>query len=134
VAEDVNLSRLKSFINECGAVTLAAWKLGVRPSTLNKLLAGRPLSAPTREKFGDILEDNSTSKLPKGKDHLKIIRSKLREIIKNEIDLIEDALENLTLTHEMSDLSILDFSPEDLEDLISPDTLDLGEDEDQLIP
>lgn len=52
----------------------------------------------------------------------------------DEIDLIEDALENLTLTHEMSDLSILDFSPEDLEDLISPDTPDLGEDEDQLIP
>ena len=89
MAEDVNLSRLKSFINECGAVTLAAWKLGVRPSTLNKLLAGRPLSAPTREKLGGILEDNSTSKLPKGKDHLKVIRSKLREMIKNEIDLIE---------------------------------------------
>ncbi len=50
----------------------------------------------------------------------------------DEIDLIEDALENLTLTHEMSDLNILDFSPEDLQDLIDPATPDLGDDDDQL--
>jgi len=50
----------------------------------------------------------------------------------DEIDLIEDALENLTLTHEMSDLSILDFSAEDLEDLVNQDPPGLGEDQDAL--
>jgi HEAT repeat protein len=50
----------------------------------------------------------------------------------DEVDLIEDALENLTLTHEMSDLSILDFSAEDLEDLVNPEQPDQGEDEDAL--
>ncbi|MEX2143335.1 MAG: HEAT repeat domain-containing protein [Anaerolineales bacterium] len=49
----------------------------------------------------------------------------------DEIDLIEDTVENLALTHEMADLNILDFSPEDLEDLANPDPADLGEDEDQ---
>jgi len=48
----------------------------------------------------------------------------------DEIDLIEDALENLTLTHEMAELNILDFSPEDLEDLANPGLSDLTEDED----
>jgi HEAT repeat protein len=35
----------------------------------------------------------------------------------DEIDLIEDALENLTLTEEIEGLNLLDFSEEDLEDL-----------------
>lgn len=35
----------------------------------------------------------------------------------DEIDLIENALENLTLTHEMADLAMIDFLPEDMEDL-----------------
>ena len=52
----------------------------------------------------------------------------------DEIDLIEDALENLALTHEISDLSLLDFSPEDLQDLVNPEMPDLSEDEDQLNP
>ncbi len=34
----------------------------------------------------------------------------------DEIDLIENALENLAFTHEMGDLNMLDFSPEDLQD------------------
>ena len=89
MAEDLNLSRLKSFIDECGGVTLAAWKLNVRPSTLKKLLAGQSLSAATREKFGDIVEHDSPPKLPKGKDHLKIIRSKLRGMIKDKVDIVE---------------------------------------------
>lgn len=38
----------------------------------------------------------------------------------DEIDLIENAIENLTLTHELSDLNLLDFSPADLEDLAQP--------------
>ena len=39
----------------------------------------------------------------------------------DEIDLIENAIENLSLTQEMSDLNLLDFSPEDLEDFAHPD-------------
>ena len=35
----------------------------------------------------------------------------------DEIDIIEDALENLTLTEEIEGFSLLDFSEEDLEDL-----------------
>jgi HEAT repeat protein len=38
----------------------------------------------------------------------------------DEIDLIENALENLAFTHEMGDLNMLDFSPEDLEDFAHP--------------
>jgi hypothetical protein len=34
----------------------------------------------------------------------------------DEIDLIENAIENLGFTHEMSDLGMLDFSPEDLQE------------------
>lgn len=89
MAEDVHLSRLKSFINECGGVTLAAWKLNVRPSTLKKLLTGQVLSAPTREKLGDIIKKNSNAKPSKARGELKIIRSKLRGMIKNEVDLVE---------------------------------------------
>lgn len=36
----------------------------------------------------------------------------------DEIDLIENALENLTFNQELEDLNIFDFSPEDLEELI----------------
>jgi HEAT repeat protein len=40
----------------------------------------------------------------------------------DEVDLIENAIENLALTHEMIDLNIIDFSPEDdLEDMSHPD-------------
>lgn len=35
----------------------------------------------------------------------------------DEIDLIENAIENLALTQEMSDLNLMDFSPEDFEDM-----------------
>jgi len=52
----------------------------------------------------------------------------------DEIDLIEDALENLTLTHEMTDLNILDFSPEDLQELMDPEAPDLSDDEEQPTP
>jgi HEAT repeat protein len=38
----------------------------------------------------------------------------------DEIDLIENAIENLALTHEMNDLNLLDLSPEDLEDMAHP--------------
>ncbi len=38
----------------------------------------------------------------------------------DEIDLIENAIENLAFTQEMSDLNLLDFLPEDLEDLAHP--------------
>lgn len=48
----------------------------------------------------------------------------------DEIDLIEDAIENLAFTHEMADMNILDFSPEDLDDMAHPEADDtiLGED------
>lgn len=51
----------------------------------------------------------------------------------DEIDLIENALENLAFTHEMSDLNMLDFSPEDLQDFAngaSDIASDLEEDDD----
>ncbi|MEX2162020.1 MAG: HEAT repeat domain-containing protein [Anaerolineales bacterium] len=48
----------------------------------------------------------------------------------DETDLIEDALENLAFTHEMADMNILDFSPEDLEELATPHASDLDEDQD----
>ena len=38
----------------------------------------------------------------------------------DEIDLIENAIENLAFTQEMSDLNLMDFSPEDLEDFAHP--------------
>ncbi|MEX1248157.1 MAG: HEAT repeat domain-containing protein [Anaerolineales bacterium] len=46
----------------------------------------------------------------------------------DEIDLIEDALENLAFTHEMAEMNILDFSPEDLEDFANPQPPDPDED------
>jgi HEAT repeat protein len=39
----------------------------------------------------------------------------------DETDLIENAIENLGLTEEMGDLNLLDFSPEDLEELSKPE-------------
>jgi HEAT repeat protein len=38
----------------------------------------------------------------------------------DEIDLIENAIENLGFTQEMSELNIMDFSPDDLEDMAHP--------------
>lgn len=38
----------------------------------------------------------------------------------DEIDLIENAIENLAFTQEMSDLNLMDFSPEDLKDMAHP--------------
>ena len=38
----------------------------------------------------------------------------------DEIDLIENAIENLAYTQEMSDLNLLDFSPEDLDGMAHP--------------
>jgi len=38
----------------------------------------------------------------------------------DEIDLIEDAIENLTFTEESEEPALLDFSEEDLEDLANP--------------
>jgi HEAT repeat protein len=47
----------------------------------------------------------------------------------DEVDLIENAIENLTFTDELSELNIMDFSPEDLEDFANPSTeIDLDED------
>lgn len=48
----------------------------------------------------------------------------------DEIDLLESAIENLAFTNEMDELSLLDFSPEDLEDFANPDAAD-DEDPDQ---
>ncbi|QYK50812.1 MAG: HEAT repeat domain-containing protein [Anaerolineales bacterium] len=48
----------------------------------------------------------------------------------DEIDLLESAIENLAFTNEMDELSLLDFSPEDLEDFANPDGAD-EEDPDQ---
>lgn len=42
----------------------------------------------------------------------------------DEIDLLESAIENLAFTNEMDELSLLDFSPEDLEDFANPDAAD----------
>lgn len=38
----------------------------------------------------------------------------------DEIDLFEDALDNLAFTEEMGELNLMDFSPEDLEEFTSP--------------
>jgi len=42
----------------------------------------------------------------------------------DEIELLESAIENLAFTNEMDELSLLDFSPEDLEDFANPDSPD----------
>ncbi len=39
----------------------------------------------------------------------------------DEIDLLESAIENLAFTNEMDELSLLDFSPDDLENFADPD-------------
>lgn len=46
----------------------------------------------------------------------------------DEVDLIEDALENLAFNLELDELHLLDFSKEDLEDLTKPEKLDDLED------
>lgn len=45
----------------------------------------------------------------------------------DEIDLLENAIENLAFTEELGDLNLMDFSPEDLEDLSHPDRQDDAE-------
>jgi HEAT repeat protein len=47
----------------------------------------------------------------------------------DEIDLIENAHENLAFTQEIGEFNLLDFSPEDLEGLASPDS-ETGEEPD----
>ncbi|MBX3005059.1 MAG: HEAT repeat domain-containing protein [Anaerolineales bacterium] len=42
----------------------------------------------------------------------------------DEIELLESAIENLAFTNEMDELSLLDFSPEDLDDFANPDLPD----------
>lgn len=51
------------------------------------------------------------------------VRESLEELLErsddeDEIDLIENALENLAFNEELDELNIFDFSPQDLEDLI----------------
>lgn len=45
----------------------------------------------------------------------------------DEIDLLENAIENLAFTEELGELNLMDFSPEDLEDLSHPDRQDDAE-------
>jgi HEAT repeat protein len=45
----------------------------------------------------------------------------------DEIDLLENAIENLAFTEELGVLNLMDFSPEDLEDLSHPDRRDDAE-------
>ncbi|MCW5873064.1 MAG: HEAT repeat domain-containing protein [Anaerolineales bacterium] len=50
-----------------------------------------------------------------------------------EIEFLENAIENLAFTNEMDELSLIDFSPEDLEDFANPDPpddIDIDEDTD----
>lgn len=49
----------------------------------------------------------------------------------DEIDLLENALENLAFTEEMGELNIMDFSPEDLEELSNPDRQEDSDDSDE---
>jgi HEAT repeat protein len=48
----------------------------------------------------------------------------------DEIDLLQNALENLAFTEELEELNLLDFSPEDLEDFAKPNQTDDSETED----
>jgi hypothetical protein len=53
--------RLRSFIEECGGIYNASFKLGVRPSTLTKALNERYLSQPTTKKLHRMIETKITS-------------------------------------------------------------------------
>jgi len=55
------IPRLRSFIEECGGIYNASFKLGVRPSTLTKALNGRHLSHPTAKKLHRMIERKITS-------------------------------------------------------------------------
>ena len=48
----------------------------------------------------------------------------------DEIDLIENALENLAFTEELGELNLLDFATDDLEDLTHPEEDKNGNNED----
>lgn len=47
----------------------------------------------------------------------------------DEIDLLQNALENLAFTEELGELNLLDFSPEDLEDFANPNHSDDAEED-----
>src|SRR5574337_206090 len=66
----LGLKRLSEFISACGGLHNAAMKLKVSPSTLGKILQGKVLSKPTRQKieaaFGTITEPAPPTMRPKG--------------------------------------------------------------------
>ena len=56
------MGHLRSFINDCGSIASASTRIGIRPSTLEKLLAGRSVSFHSRQKIGRLLKDSELRK------------------------------------------------------------------------
>jgi HEAT repeat protein len=66
-----------------------------------------------------------------GKDAVEALAElQERSESEDEIDLIEDAIENLNFGAEIEDLNLLDFSQEDIEELANPSIDDLADSED----
>ncbi len=88
--EENSSIRLKTFIEKCGGLIPAAFQLNVRPSTLAKVLAGRPLSAITRAKLKTVLGEGSAPNTV-SQDEFEIIVSRIRGSVKNKVDIIREA-------------------------------------------
>lgn len=56
------IGNLRSFIKECGSIPIASIRLGVRISTLEKLLAGTSVSFHSKQKIGRLLNDRELRK------------------------------------------------------------------------
>lgn len=87
--DESSVNRLKNFVEMRGGLVPAASELHVWPSTLAKVLAGKPLSEVTRAKLKFIFGEDLTSKSSTAQDRFTIVTSKLREMVKEKLDVIK---------------------------------------------
>ncbi len=80
---------LRSFIEECGGIYNASFNLGLRPSTLAKVLNERPLSHPTAKKLHSMIERKITSIGTSGSESKLELSSQLKEKTIITTDIIE---------------------------------------------
>lgn len=115
--EVIFLAHLKSFIHDCSSLESASPRLGVRPSTLEKLLAGRPVSRDTRQRIERILDGTAPCK----PEPAYSVSEKLRQahVLYEEYGTLEAAGREMGLTRERvrqllakgSQLGLFEYKP-----------------------
>jgi predicted transcriptional regulator len=120
-SSSIFLAQLTSFIQNCSSLEGASSRLGVRPSTLKRLLAGKPVSFHPRQRIKRILNGTATCK-PEFADP---VSEKLRQahVLYEQYGTLEAAGREIGLTRERvrqllvkgSQLGLFEYKPKPFE-------------------